>query len=128
MIEALKHLTGRDIERLHGQGLSFGGLSDYRHNMTVASITGRIDATLFYHEFDSVEDVAALYAETIAQGHVFNDGNKRTAFLAMMTFLKLNGVALNADSIAIADLVISLAAGEITRKDLTTWLSKNCTH
>ena len=41
------------------------------------------------------EEAAALW-ESLAQNHPFVDGNKRTAFAAMYTFLAINGVPLRA--------------------------------
>lgn len=36
-------------------------------------------------------DLAAAYGYGITQNHLFIDGNKRTAYIVMRTFLKLNG-------------------------------------
>lgn len=44
----------------------------------------------------NLPDIAALYAEKIARGHPFNDGNKRTAFAAAIAFLRLNGYSIKA--------------------------------
>ena len=41
--------------------------------------------------YESVEELAAAYAVYIVQGHVFQDGNKRTGAAAMLTFLEANG-------------------------------------
>ena len=46
---------------------------------------------------DLIEEAAALW-ESLAQNHAFIDGNKRTAFAAMYTFLAINGVRLVADA------------------------------
>ena len=48
---------------------------------------------------DRVSDLAALasaYGRSLARNHPYNDGHKRVAFLAMYTFLALNGVELDA--------------------------------
>ena len=36
-------------------------------------------------------EIAAAYAFGICKAHAFVDGNKRTAFVAALTFLRLNG-------------------------------------
>ena len=41
--------------------------------------------------YESLEELAAAYAVYIVQGHVFMDGNKRTASASMLTFLVANG-------------------------------------
>ena len=38
-----------------------------------------------------IGELAALYALGIARNHPFVDGNKRTAYVALETFLQLNG-------------------------------------
>jgi death-on-curing protein len=40
--------------------------------------------------YESLEELAAAYAVYIVQGHVFMDGNKRTGYTAMLTFLTHN--------------------------------------
>jgi death-on-curing protein len=59
-----------------------------------------------------VEKAAALL-ESLAIGHPFIDGNKRIAFAAMDTFLRLNGVARDIDEDAGYDFVIAVASGEL---------------
>ena len=46
--------------------------------------------------YNSIEELGAAYAVYIVQGHVFQDGNKRTGLDAMMTFLAINGSKLRA--------------------------------
>lgn len=46
---------------------------------------------------DLIEQAAALW-ESVSQNHAFIDGNKRTAFAAMYTFLAINGAQLTAGS------------------------------
>ncbi len=46
---------------------------------------------------DLIEEAAALW-ESLSQNHPFLDGNKRTAFAAMYTFLAINGARLTADA------------------------------
>jgi death-on-curing family protein len=51
--------------------------------------------------YETAAELAAAYAVYIVQGHVFLDGNKRTA-AAMLTFLEANGspVRLRAERVA----------------------------
>ena len=41
--------------------------------------------------YETLEELAAAYAVSIVQGHVFADGNKRAGAAAMLTFLRTNG-------------------------------------
>jgi len=43
----------------------------------------------------TIAEQAAAYLYHIARNHPFIDGNKRSAFAVMDTFLRLNGFSLN---------------------------------
>ncbi|WP_299948683.1 type II toxin-antitoxin system death-on-curing family toxin [uncultured Microbulbifer sp.] len=90
--------------------------------MHVESLTGRIHHNIFYGSFHGIEEVAALYAEAIAKGHVFNDSNKRTALISMLTFLEENDVGVDADQEHLAEWIIDLADGRATHKEFAPWL------
>ena len=69
---------------------------------------------------------AAAYAFGIARNHPFVDGNKRTAFGAMIVFLGLNDIDfLVAPESARAAMILSLAAGEVNEEGLTRWIRDN---
>lgn len=54
---------------------------------------------------------AAVLAHGIAEGQQFIDGNKRTALVAMLAFLEINDVEVNASDPELADWIISFSAG-----------------
>ena len=66
--------------------------------------------------------LAAAYAFGIARNHPFVDGNKRTAFVAMVLFLALNKKSLTAQHADCVLTMLKLAAGEITEADFATWI------
>ena len=70
-------------------------------------------------------DLAASLAFGLARNHPFIDGNKRVAFLAMMTFLRLNGVAFAPSQADAAAAILALAAGEVDEDGLTRWIRDN---
>lgn len=63
--------------------------------------------------YPTLAEKAAALLESIAIGHPFIDGNKRIAFAAMDTFLRLNGVECAVDEDATYGFVIAVAAGEL---------------
>jgi death-on-curing protein len=72
-----------------------------------------------------VTDICALAAALghgIARNHPFVDGNKRTAFVAVETFLILNGVELMAGDADCVVAMLDLAAGEMTEDEFAAWL------
>jgi death on curing protein len=56
---------------------------------------------------------AAALLHSLAGNHALVDGNKRLAWLATYTFLRLNGVDLKADDAQVVELVIAVADGTL---------------
>ena len=67
-------------------------------------------------------DIAAAYAYGIAKAHAFVDGNKRTAFVAAFTFLRLNGVFVRPDPGMGVRRMEDLASGDLTEEVFADWL------
>jgi death-on-curing protein len=70
-------------------------------------------------------ELAAAYAGGIARNHPFVDGNKRTAFVAMATFLGLNGQRLVADDHDCVLAMLAVAAGDIDERSFAAWIRKH---
>lgn len=71
---------------------------------------------------DLIEEAAALW-ESLAQNHPFVDGNKRTAFAAVYTFLAINGCTLTADAADVYAFISGLyEAGTFNFDNLVPWL------
>lgn len=77
------------------------------------SAVSRPSASMFGQEayVDLFEKAAALL-QSLAVNHPLFDGNKRTAWLSCVTFLRLNGVVLVPDIDAAERLVVGVATGE----------------
>lgn len=69
------------------------------------------------------EATALCYA--LIQGHPFVDGNKRVGHAAMETFLVLNGAEVAAPADEQERLILDLAAGRISRTQLSEWLRQH---
>ena len=74
------------------------------------------------YEAGTVFEVAAAYGFGIAKAHAFVDGNKRTAFVATLTFLRLNGFALRPDPTDGVQMMEDLASGARSEADFAVWL------
>ncbi|MBS3828433.1 type II toxin-antitoxin system death-on-curing family toxin [Proteus mirabilis] len=69
-----------------------------------------------------VFELAATYWVAIARGHIFNDGNKRTAFFVTMTFLYRNGIRIRDTDNMLENLTVEAATGEKTVDQLAKHL------
>jgi death on curing protein len=73
----------------------------------------------------SLERMAAAYAFGIMANHPFVDGNKRTALIAAITFLRLNGIRIPADKAETYLTFYGLAAGSVTEEQFAEWFVLN---
>ncbi len=73
-----------------------------------------------------VAELAASYGFGIARNHPFVDGNKRTAFVSVELFLRLNGYRLSADDSACVLTMLAVAAGEMDEANFADWLRRHC--
>ena len=69
-----------------------------------------------------VAEVAAAYAFGIAKAHAFVDGNKRTAFVTAVTFLRLNGYQFRPDPVEGVRMMEDLATGDVDEAAFAEWL------
>jgi len=66
--------------------------------------------------------LGAAYAFGFARNHPYNDGNKRIALLAMLTFASIDGHDVEADDDDVLTTMLALASGRISEADLAAWL------
>jgi len=105
----------------HDQLVEHGGLDGVRDQNALDSALARSENLAHYGSPDAA-DLAAAYAFGIARNHAFNDGNKRTAWLADRGFLSSNGYALFFDKPEAIRTVQALAAGEVSEDAFAQWL------
>jgi len=69
-------------------------------------------------------DLAAAYAFALCKGHVFHDGNKRTAHAVAHAFLRLNGWSHAASEAEVVHTMIGVADGSIKEAELAAWFRR----
>lgn len=99
-----------------------GGLPGIRDENALEAALARPQQKHHYESDSDLATLAAAYAFGLARAHPFNDGNKRTAFLAAMIFLGLNGKDLDATEEEVVQMVTALAAGSLSEVSLAEWL------
>lgn len=75
----------------------------------------------------SLHGIAAAYAFGIAKAHAFVDGNKRTAIVTALTFLRLNGYGFRPDPLDGVRKVEGLASGAVSEAEFAAWLEAGST-
>jgi death-on-curing protein len=70
---------------------------------------------------------AAVLCTRIARNHPLPDGNKRLAWICLVTFCDVNGYELFVAKEEAVRNVVAIAAGELSEDDLCEWISRNAT-
>ncbi len=117
-------LSAQIVEHIHDSVLNPGELQGLARDKSLESALARVDNRLVYGMIHDVFDLAAAYAQAIATGHCFNDGNKRTAHQSMDVCLDLNGVEIAWDATKVGDQIIRLAQGHLDSGDFADWLRR----
>ncbi len=97
-----------------------GGASGIRDAASLDAAATR-PINLASYETPDAFDLAAAYAFGIAKAHAFTDGNKRTALVAALTFLRLNGHATTLDPRDGVRMMEGLAASSVSEADIAAW-------
>jgi death-on-curing protein len=121
----MRYLTLGEVIALHRAIVaSSGGADGLRDLGALESAMAQPKAT-----FDSIDlypslvEKAGALAHGLAMNHPFLDGNKRIAHAAMAVVLDLNGWSIEASVDEQERLMLDLAAGNVSRVELTAWLA-----
>jgi len=71
--------------------------------------------------YPTIYEKAAVYMYHIAKNHPFNDGNKRTAYVAVLAFLKTNHAPIKFKIKNLEQIVIEVASGNISKNELISF-------
>lgn len=122
---SFRTLTAELVELIHDQVLNPGELAGRAGDKSLEGALARVENRLAYEMIADAHDLAAAYAVAIAQGHCFNDANKRTAHQAMDVCLDLNGVQINWTATEIGPVIIRAAQRHLDEGELADWLRKH---
>jgi death-on-curing protein len=118
-------LSRQLILAIHDEQLAeHGGALGVRDDGLLDSALARPLNRAGYSDPDMAE-LAAVYAIAIARNHPFIDGNKRTAYVALETFLALNGCAFPVSDADAVVVTLAMAAGEIDDDEFIAWVRTN---
>ena len=62
--------------------------------------------------FKTIEEKAAKLGYALISNHAFVDGNKRIGMFVMITFMEVNGIKIFSTDSEVAELGLSVAAGQ----------------
>jgi death-on-curing protein len=120
------HLSPDQVLEIHAATIRlYGGSAGLRDSALLHSATAAPQATFGgQSNFADTVEVAAAYLFYLCINDPFVDGNKRVALGACLVFLELNGYQPSPDSEDWENLTLAVAAGLLSRDDVTATLRK----
>jgi death-on-curing protein len=115
------YLTVAEVLAIHHLQIEeYGGAHGIRDD-------GLLESAIFRPQigyYNNIQEEAAAIMELLANNHPFLDGNKRTAFASVHTFLLVNGYDLKVDSLSAYKFVSgAIAKGEFRFSLILNWLT-----
>ncbi|HEN3637627.1 TPA: type II toxin-antitoxin system death-on-curing family toxin [Yersinia enterocolitica] len=106
-------VSAQEVIAFHDRILRrFAGVAGTPDPGRAEALIYRVQNRTHYEGVTDLFELAATYWVAIARGHIFNDGNKRTAFFVTMTFLHRNGVNICNNGDLLENLTVAAATGE----------------
>jgi death-on-curing protein len=114
------------VDAIHNDQLrEHGGLPGIRDENVLESALARPQQKWHYADRADVPMLAAAYAFGLVRNHPYRDGNKRIGFLAMVTFLGINGHDLTATDAEVVAEILALADGSVSEEALEEWIRQH---
>ena len=116
--------TDRFILPLHARLIrEFGGLEGLRDvNLLESALRRPIDKWNYQKPEPDLPELAAAYIWGIVRNHPFVDGNKRTGYVVLRSFLMMNGCDLSATQDEKYEVTDGIAAGTYSEIEVSEWI------
>lgn len=99
-----------------------GGLPGVRDDNVLESALARPQQRWHYERQVDIAGLAAAYGFGLVSNHPYRDGNKRIGFLALVTFLGINGLDFEAPEAEVVTRMLTLADGKLSEEELADWI------
>lgn len=120
----MKRLNKQQVTKIHSTLISqTGRIHGIRDDGLLES-----DLNASFQTFDGKDIYKTVQAKETKLGyfliknHAFVDGNRRIGILAMITFLKINGIESDCTDEELVELGLGIADGTINDKELLNWI------
>ncbi|MBK5013112.1 MULTISPECIES: type II toxin-antitoxin system death-on-curing family toxin [Pantoea] len=121
----MKWVSAQEVIAFHDRLLAvLPGIKGMPEPQRAEAIIYRVQNQLYYEGVEDIFVLAAIYLIAISRGHIFNDGNRRTAFFVTMVFLNRNGIAIRDEDNELEELTVSAATGDATTEVIAAVLRR----
>jgi death-on-curing protein len=120
----MKYLNVKRVLRIHSRSIEqFGGDPALRDLGMLESAVAQPRAGFGGEAlYPSLAEKAAALAFSLVMNHPSADGNKRTGYGAMMSFLNRNGHTISGPLAEHISVFLRLAASEMDREEFVAWI------
>lgn len=124
----MKTLTLEQLLQLHTLVVQeTGGSAGVRDLGRLESVVASQTQFVFGEElYAGLFEKAAAIIRGIIADHPFVDGNKRTAMLSGITFLKINGTTFHGKEGSVENFAVKVATDHLSIKEIAKWLEEHC--
>jgi death-on-curing protein len=114
------------VDAIHDDQIrEHGGVPGIRDESGLESALARPQQKWHYAGPTDLPALAAAYAFGLVRNHPYRDGNKRTGFLAMVTFLEMNGDDFEATDADVVAEIVALADGRLSEDAVADWIRQH---
>jgi death on curing protein len=114
------------VDAIHNDQIrEHGGSPGIRDENVLESALARPRQKWHYDNRADVPTLAAAYAFGLVKNHPYRDGNKRIGFLAMVTFLGVNGYSFSATDAEVVAEILALADGTVKEEAMADWVRRH---
>ncbi len=117
-------VSDREAVAINGRAIElFGGLDAGVRDETLfqAALARPLNKCHYEERRPDIFELAAAYAFALCKGHVFHDGNKRTAHAVAAVFLEINGWTHEVPEPDVVRMMIGVADGSLKEPALAKW-------
>ena len=120
------HLSVEIVREIHAEALrKFGGSDGVRdENLLASAVLTPQSSFGGKSPYADLVEIAGAYLFYLCGNHPFIDGNKRTAMMAAIVFLRLNEIEPAPDSDEWERLVLDVASSKLDREETTRRLRR----
>lgn len=125
----IKYLTVEEVVAGHFymmKQMEDADQSGIKDRVLLESAVHRPQQTVFGEDaYPSLFEKAAVLTESLVKNHCFHNGNKRTAYLTLKSFLRINGVHLKMERSYAVEFMVEIATGKYSIREMALILQEH---
>lgn len=127
IVDTVRYLHADELVFINGKVLNnekiLRGELKIRDRERLEAAVARPASSAFGQDaYPSLQEKVSAMMHSVARNHPFTDGNKRTAIMATIYMLNVNGYDVTWDAHDALEIILNLTEGKIDMPDFAEWL------